>query len=443
MAEERSIEEHSDDEINMVLNGNITDFLLDHEPEDVLDDNADKNFARLHKESTLEANTYQETGDKETSVNNTSIPKSHNDDIELVCIYAADRVSKLCHAMNVASLKDTSAEKLQPKETTIKSRDNFKTKINNDTSSALQKLTKPFFIRSFPSAPFPNRPNWNKNSFSFPEFSKHTEYIRTDPYQPSTGELNEIQIIEEVAKSTRRQNICNEVKNNSGCRRNASSTLSKFGTISKHVKYIRTDTLKPPRGELNEIQIIKEVDKSPLKQKISVTKISNEVKNNFGCRRKSNSTLSKFSTLNSTKHQKSASFIPSESEESNMIETSSIDSSSSSSRYLERSSSGFTSIVSKTAREITRQERTKSEMFKKNLEIIRRHLSKNERKKQKYGLTRKSRNVSHEQSQSPLSQNEVTFILKDIHELTRQTRHLSDKKENMLRSKEQTRVVKM
>ena len=33
--------------------------------------------------------------------------------------------------------------------------------MKENSTPSLQLLKKPFFIRSFPSEPFPNRPNWN------------------------------------------------------------------------------------------------------------------------------------------------------------------------------------------------------------------------------------------------------------------------------------------
>ena len=42
-----------------------------------------------------------------------------------------------------------------------------------NSTSSLQVLKKPFFIRSFASDPFPHRPNWNRNGM--PHNTKHNK----------------------------------------------------------------------------------------------------------------------------------------------------------------------------------------------------------------------------------------------------------------------------
>jgi len=104
---------------------------------------------------------------------------------------------------------NTSAQKMSSRITNLKNAE--KTVTNYRARKALpslQLLRMPFFIRSFPSEPFPNRPNWNRNKISMPKLAKHAAYVKTDPFKPSTLDLKEFQEIEPKIKRKNSDNKC-------------------------------------------------------------------------------------------------------------------------------------------------------------------------------------------------------------------------------------------
>merc|ERR1712150_68585 len=183
---------------------------------------------------------------------------------------------------------------------------------NANTLPALQLLKKPFFIRSFPTEPFPNRPNWNRNQRSKYKLCKNPLYVKTNPYKPPSKELKEIQEIGSPNKrkgnivrtknerlhtinctKKRRQHsynlndTCVSLYNTfetpstsfSSCKSiNVSVTSESIGMVSKHVKkFVQIKNQKKNIFQKNlQIIAISENDSERIKTSIFPKKVCSE-----------------------------------------------------------------------------------------------------------------------------------------------------------------------
>jgi len=163
-----------DEEIDMVLQTTNIDLSLDFEPEeDVVKADNEKDEVEI----IFESNKY-----------NIHSLCQEMKKIDLCQSYSR----KILHCTNISTQKMIGriTPNLENAEKTVSNRRARK------LHPSLQLLKKPFFIRSFPSEPFPNRPNWNRNKISMPKFAKHARYVKTDPLKPPTIDLKEFQEIE-------------------------------------------------------------------------------------------------------------------------------------------------------------------------------------------------------------------------------------------------------